>query len=104
VLLEANKRLRGGFLLRHAVESAQAENKIETSDPYDLAAGKERRELGKRGGIVRVIKRGNEDQSIRHVEIRIAGGEPLSVEENRVGHGQRFDAQQAAVLILHFAQ
>ncbi len=51
-----------------------------------------------------VVECGNEYQVVGDIEIRIAGREPLPIEMHRLGHGQRFDAERAAALVLHMTK
>ena len=89
------------------MERAQAEHQVAAIDADDLARRKQLRERVERGAVVRIVERGNQDETVRDIEIRVAGRKALAIEVNRRGHGKRRNAQAGAaedfqILALHF--
>lgn len=56
---------------------------------------------GDRPGIVAFAENREENDGIRDVEIRIAGGEALAAAFDAAGHGERVDMQRGAVREAH---
>ena len=65
----------------------------------DLSIRKQLGECIERDAVRRIIERWNEHNSVGNVEIRIAGREPLAVENHWLGHGQLDDAQGNSILV-----
>ncbi len=85
------------LLHRHAVQRTEAEHQISTVNADDFARGKQLCERVERDAVVRIVERGNQHQAVGDVEIRVAGRQPLAVEVDRRGHGERDHAQAGAL-------
>ena len=83
----------------HAVEGTEAEYEVGGGDADDLAVGKELGEFVEGEAIFGVVEGGYEYQLVGDVEVGVAGGEALAVEEDGFGQGEFFDAEVA-----HFAE
>src|SRR5882757_4774599 len=100
----APARALRGFLLRHTVYRAQAENQIETRNSNNFAGRKQISKLSEGYGVFRIVERRHEHNLIRNIKISVARGKPLPIEIYGCGHGQSFNAQRVAVLIFHLAK
>src|SRR5215813_3334493 len=86
-------------LLSHAVDGAEAENEVAAVHANDFAVEEILGEDIERDAVVRIVENRNKDKFVGDIEIRVAGGETLAVEENRRGHGEFFDTKLPAGLI-----
>ncbi len=77
----------GGLLLRHAVQSAEAEHQVCGCDADNVAAGKKFGEFVESEAVIRIVECGDEHDAVRDVEIGVTGRQPLAVEVHGVGHG-----------------
>ena len=68
-------------------------------DADDLAVGEELGQGVQGDPIGGVVEGGNQDEAVGDVEVGVAGGQALAVEDDGDGHGQGHDAQRLAVLI-----
>src|ERR1700675_829143 len=104
IRIESSFSSLSGFLLRHAVYRTQAENKIET---WNSDNGVARKHIGKPGECDHVahgIERWHQQGMVRNIKIRITRRKPLPVKIHRRRHGQRYDTQRMAVLVLHLVK
>ena len=65
-------------------------------DPDHLAAGEQLGEAAQGHPVGRIVEGGDEHQVVRHVEVQIAGRQPLAAEPQRPGHRQRRHREGAA--------
>src|SRR4029077_7693385 len=93
-----------GLLLRHAVDGAQAPDKVATMDPHNLAAGKETSNDVECDPIIRIVEGRDQDKIVGDIKVAIAGGQPLSPEDDRAGKRQFDDFQLASLKISSSAQ
>src|ERR1700739_3415750 len=66
-------------------------------DSDDLATREEVRKRVERDAVIGIIEGGNEHDSVRDVEIAVAGGQALPLEHNRRGHGQLDNLERPAL-------
>ena len=81
------------------MQRAQAEDQIDAVDADNLAVGEELGQGVERNAIGGVVERGNQNEAVGDVEVGVAGGQALAIEEDGGGHGQGHDAERLAVLI-----
>ena len=84
--------VRGGQLLGHTVDGAEAEDEIAAIDGNDFAAGEKLREGVKSDAVVGIVEDGNKHELVSDVKVGVAGGQTLAVEKDGSGHRKRFDA------------
>ena len=75
------------LLLGHAVHCAQAPDEISGIDGDDLAGGKQVRQRVKRDAVVGAIEDRREHDSVRDVEVGVAGGKATAFEDTGCGMG-----------------
>ncbi len=94
----------GGNLLGHAMNCAEAENKVAAIDTDNFTVEEVFRENVERDAIVGIVEDGDEHKFVCKVEIGVARGQTLLVEVDGCGHGQFFDAKLSAALTLALFQ
>src|SRR5260221_13910621 len=94
----------GRNLLGHAVNCAEAKNKIAAIDSDNFTVEEVFRDDVERDAIVGIVEDGNEHEFVCDVEIGVACGQTLFVEVDRRRHGERFDAELPAALVLALFQ
>src|SRR5688572_12737408 len=77
-----------GLLLGHAVERAEAPHEVQAVDADDLALRKQLRDDAERDTIGRIVERRHDDASVGDVEVGVARGQALAVEDHGAGHRQ----------------
>src|SRR6476646_8228312 len=87
------------LLLRHAVNRAQAPDKVSAVDADDLTIGKQISQDIERVAIVGVVEGRNQNQAIGDVKIGVAGGQALSAEGDGAGKRQFDDLQLASLKV-----
>ena len=95
-----------GWLLHgHAMQSTKTEHQIAAINADHFARGKQLRERVERDAVIRIVEGGNQHQAVRDIEIRVAGRQPLAIEIDGRGHGERDHAQSGSLQQLQiFAQ
>src|ERR1700676_3669638 len=91
---------RGGLLLGHAVEGAEAPDQVDGVDADDFAGGEKLAQDLQRYTVVGVVEGGHQDQAVGYVEVGVAGGESLVAEdygarERKFDDGELFAAEGA---------
>ena len=76
------------MLLRQTVKGPQAPDEVDGVDADDFAAGKAVGNDVERVTVVGVIEGRHQHESVGDVEVRVAGRETLTLEDDRRGHGQ----------------
>ena len=66
-------------------------------DADDVAGGEAGGEGVEGVAVVQVVEGGHEDAGVGDVEVGVAGGEALALEEDGRGHGERHDFKGGAV-------
>jgi hypothetical protein len=77
-----------GFLLGEAVEGAETPDEVDGVDADYFAVGEAAGDDVEGVAVVGVVEGGDEDETVRDVEVGVAGGEALVFEEDRRGHGE----------------
>src|SRR5579871_19159 len=95
---------RGGNLLGHAVDGAEAKDEIAAVNARYFTPGKVLGDDIERDAIVGIVKNRNKDEFIGNVKVCVAGGQAKALEINWRWHGKLFDTKRLAVLILTFLQ
>jgi len=79
------------------VEGAEAPDEVYGVDAYDLAVGEAAGDDVEGVAVVAVVEGGDEDERVGDVEVGVAGGEALALEDYGRGHGE-FDDLEGFVL------
>src|SRR6266851_8696146 len=93
--LLANRQLLG-----HAVDGAKSEHQIAAINRNNLTIRKKFCKRVQGNAIVRIAEDRDEYEFVGNVEVSIARGQALTMEENRRRHRKRFDAKPLSVLII----
>ncbi len=75
------------LLLRQAVQRAEAQHQIDGMNADDGTVREKLSQGAQRDAVVGVVEGGNQDGSVRDVEVGVAGGQPLAVEVSGAGMG-----------------
>ena len=86
-------------MLRHAMNRAEAKNKVAAIDADDFAIEEVFRNDVEGEAIVGIVEGRDEHEFVRDIEIGVTRGQTLLVEIDGCGHGEFFDAQLSAALI-----
>lgn len=81
----------------HAVHCAQSPDEISAVDAYDGTIWEEVPKNIQCDTIVRVVEGGHEYQAVGDIEVRIAGGQPLTFKHERCGKRQFDDPVRLVV-------
>lgn len=76
------------MLLGHAVHGAEAPDEIPGIDGDNFAGGKKLGQRVEGDAIVGAIENGREHDTIRDIEIGIAGGQAAAFKNNGLRHGE----------------
>ena len=79
------------------MQRAEAQDQIHGVNAHDGAVLEQLAQNAERHAVVRVVEGGDDDGGVADVKIRVAGGQPHFVEEERRWHGQFHDFGLAAV-------
>ncbi len=82
-----------GLLLGHAVKGAEAPDQVYGVDAYDVAGGEAFGDDVEGVAVVAVVEGGDEDEVVGDVEVGVAGGQALALEDYRRGHGKFDDVE-----------
>ena len=85
--------------MRHAVHGAESPDQIAGIDGDDFARGEQFRQRVQSDAVVGIIEDGDEDNAVRNIEVRVAGGKAALLEDHGTRHGKFGDGQGLAVLI-----
>src|ERR1700730_16238616 len=78
---------------------SKAPDQISGVDAYDLAIGEEVSEDIQGDAVVGIIEHRDQDDAVGDVKVRVAGGEPVLLENNGAGHRKFDDSEGLAILI-----
>ena len=96
--------MSGRLLLRHAMQRAQAQDKVCACDSHHLACRKQVGQFVQGHTIVGIVESRHQHNLVRDVEVCVARRQTLPVEINRFGHWECFYPERSAVLITHLFQ
>ena len=86
------------------MDGPKAPNQIARINPHNLSIRKKISQDIERYPVIRIIKHRNQNQSIRDIEVPIAGWYPCSIKQDRGGERQLDNRQLVAVLVSGLSQ